>query len=51
MSEQKKSAKKWQEKEVKQAEKSAETKRKREAAFIPPEVWDIQLLTKNFTVN
>lgn len=38
LSEEKKSAKKWQEKEVKQAEKSAENKRKREAAFIPPEV-------------
>lgn len=37
LSEEKKSAKKWQEKEVKQAEKSAENKRKREAAFIPPE--------------
>jgi ribosomal RNA assembly protein len=38
MSQNKKSAKKWQEKLSKQAEKTAENKRKREAAFIPPEV-------------
>ncbi|KAM0961381.1 hypothetical protein ACFX13_021087 [Malus domestica] len=31
-----KSAKKWQEKQEKQSEKTAENKRKREAAFIPP---------------
>uniref|UniRef100_A0A2N9IPT3 KRR1 small subunit processome component second KH domain-containing protein n=1 Tax=Fagus sylvatica TaxID=28930 RepID=A0A2N9IPT3_FAGSY len=37
MSQNKKSAKKWQEKLSKQAEKTAENKRKREAAFIPPE--------------
>lgn len=33
-----KSAKKWQEKQEKQSEKTAENKRKREAAFIPPKV-------------
>lgn len=38
MSDKKKSAKKWQEKQQKQAEKTAENKRKREAAFIPPKV-------------
>ncbi|KNA07686.1 hypothetical protein SOVF_169610 [Spinacia oleracea] len=37
LSEEKKSAKMWQEKEVKQAEKTAENKRKRDAAFVPPE--------------
>lgn len=36
-SNQKKQAKKWQEKQEKQAEKTAENKQKREAAFIPPE--------------
>ncbi|KAG0485045.1 hypothetical protein HPP92_008910 [Vanilla planifolia] len=36
MSDKKKSAKKWHEKQEKQAEKTAENKRKREAAFIPP---------------
>ena len=38
MSQKKKSAKTWQEKQDKQAQKTAENKRKREAAFIPPEV-------------
>lgn len=38
MSDTKKSSKKWQEKQEKQAQKIAESKRKREAAFIPPEV-------------
>ena len=38
MSLKKKSSKKWQEKQEKQAEKTAENKRKREVAFIPPEV-------------
>ncbi|KAF7140413.1 hypothetical protein RHSIM_Rhsim06G0239500 [Rhododendron simsii] len=36
LSDQKKSAKKWQEKQEKQTEKTAENKRKREAAFVPP---------------
>uniref|UniRef100_A0A0A9HNX7 Uncharacterized protein n=1 Tax=Arundo donax TaxID=35708 RepID=A0A0A9HNX7_ARUDO len=36
MSDKNKSAKKWQEKLEKQAGKSEENKRKREAAFIPP---------------
>ncbi|TVU35334.1 hypothetical protein EJB05_17219, partial [Eragrostis curvula] len=36
MSDKKKSAKKWQEKLEKQAGKSEENKRKREAAFVPP---------------
>ncbi|XP_004491161.1 KRR1 small subunit processome component-like [Cicer arietinum] len=36
MTEKKKSAKKWQERQEKQAEKTAENKRKREEAFIPP---------------
>lgn len=38
LSDRTKSAKKWQEKQEKQAEKTAESKRKREAAFIAPEV-------------
>lgn len=38
LSDKKKSARKWQEKQEKQAEKAAENKRKREAAFIPPKV-------------
>lgn len=38
MSQKKKSAKKWQDKLEKQAQKTAENKRKRDAAFIPPEV-------------
>lgn len=37
LSERKKESKKWQEKQAKQAEKTAENKRKRDAAFIPPE--------------
>ncbi|KAL0561371.1 hypothetical protein IC582_001796 [Cucumis melo] len=36
LNEKKKSAKKWQDKQEKQAEKTAENKRKREAAFVPP---------------
>lgn len=36
LSEKKKSEKKWHEKMEKQAEKTAENKRKREAAFVPP---------------
>ncbi|XP_078427696.1 RNA-binding KH domain-containing protein [Wolffia australiana] len=36
LSEQKKSAKTWREKQEKQAEKAAENKRKRDAAFVPP---------------
>ena len=39
LSDKRKSAKKWQEKQEKQAEKTAENKRKREEAFIPPEVY------------
>lgn len=38
LSEKKKSAKIWQEKQAKQAQKVAENKRKREEAFIPPKV-------------
>ena len=38
LSEKKKLAKKWQEKQEKQAEKTAENKRKREEAFVPPKV-------------
>lgn len=38
LSQKKKSAKKWQEKQEKQTQKTAENKRKREAAFVPPEV-------------
>ncbi|KAF4397190.1 hypothetical protein CsatB_027559 [Cannabis sativa] len=37
LSDKTKSAKKWQEKQEKQAEKTAETKRKRDAAYIAPE--------------
>lgn len=37
LSERKKESKKWQEKQDKQAEKTAGNKRKRDAAFIPPE--------------
>jgi ribosomal RNA assembly protein len=33
-----KAAKKWEAKKEKQAEKAVENKRKREAAFVPPEV-------------
>ncbi|XP_061352023.1 KRR1 small subunit processome component homolog [Gastrolobium bilobum] len=36
LSDKRKSAKKWQEKQEKQAEKTAESKRKREEAFVPP---------------
>ncbi|MCI04959.1 KRR1 small subunit processome component, partial [Trifolium medium] len=36
MSDKKKSAKKWQERQEKQAEKTAENKRKRDESFIPP---------------
>jgi len=38
LSNKRKSAKIWQEKQEKQAEKTAESKRKREEAFIPPKV-------------
>ncbi|KAI6687050.1 hypothetical protein NL676_023878 [Syzygium grande] len=37
LSDKKKSEKQWRDKQEKQAEKTAENKRKREAAFIPPE--------------
>lgn len=37
LSEEKKKAKSWREKQQKQAEKTAENKRKRESAFVPPE--------------
>ncbi|KAH9305117.1 hypothetical protein KI387_009521, partial [Taxus chinensis] len=36
LSEERKAAKKWHEKQEKQSEKTAENKRKREAAFVPP---------------
>lgn len=39
LSNKKKSEKQWQEKQEKQAEKTAENKRKRDAAFVPPEVF------------
>lgn len=38
LSDKKKSAKKWQEGQAKQAEKTAESKRRREEAFVPPKV-------------
>lgn len=38
LSEKKKSERKWHEKMEKQTEKTAENKRKREAAFVPPKV-------------
>lgn len=38
LSDKKKQAKKWEDKQEKQAEKTAESKRRREEAFIPPEV-------------
>ncbi|XVF47303.1 hypothetical protein PTKIN_Ptkin03bG0099100 [Pterospermum kingtungense] len=38
LSEKKKLAKKWQEKQEKQAQKTTENKRKREEAFVPPKV-------------
>ncbi|RZC26986.1 KRR1 small subunit processome component-like isoform B [Glycine soja] len=41
LSNKRKSAKIWQEKQEKQAEKTAENKRKREEAFIPPKVYVI----------
>ncbi|KAG9446144.1 hypothetical protein H6P81_012272 [Aristolochia fimbriata] len=47
LSDKKKSAKKWQEKLEKQAEKTAENKRKREAAFIPPKEASFQDSTKS----
>ena len=47
MSQKKKSAKTWQEKQEKQAQKTAENKRKREAAFIPPEVVSLGSLTQS----
>lgn len=37
LSQKKKTTKKWQDKQEKQAQKTAENKRKRDAAFIPPE--------------
>ncbi|KAJ6803085.1 putative KRR1 small subunit processome component-like protein [Iris pallida] len=43
LSDQKKSSKKWQEKLEKQAEKTVENKRKREAAFVPPKEPSTQL--------
>ena len=42
LSKEKKLAKKWQEKQENQIERAAENKRKREAAFVPPVVWDAQ---------
>ncbi|XP_077250902.1 RNA-binding KH domain-containing protein [Tasmannia lanceolata] len=49
LSDKKKSAKKWQEKQEKQAEKTAENKRKREAAFIPPEEFPKQVASQAST--
>ncbi|KAJ9553850.1 hypothetical protein OSB04_017895 [Centaurea solstitialis] len=47
LSDKKKSAKKWQERQEKQAEKTAENKRKREEAFKPPEEAPVQEQGKN----
>ncbi|KVI05193.1 Ribosomal RNA assembly KRR1 [Cynara cardunculus var. scolymus] len=47
LSDKKKSAKKWQERQEKQAEKTAENKRKREEAFKPPEEAPVQEKGKN----
>ncbi|KAI3848904.1 hypothetical protein MKX03_030191 [Papaver bracteatum] len=47
LSENKKSQKKWQDKLEKQAEKSAESKKKREEAFIPPKETTKQESAKN----
>ncbi|XP_058095042.1 KRR1 small subunit processome component [Magnolia sinica] len=49
LSDQKKLAKKWQEKQEKQAEKTAENKRKREAAFIPPKEDSNQVASQDST--
>lgn len=38
LSEKNKLAKKWEEKQEKQAQKTAENKRKREESFVPPKV-------------
>ena len=38
LSDKKKSAKKWQERQAQQAEKTAENKRKRDESFVPPKV-------------
>lgn len=43
LSDDKKKAKKWMDKQGKQAEKIAENKRKREEAFVPPEVWVFEI--------
>ncbi|KAL6975082.1 Ribosomal RNA assembly protein mis3 [Sarracenia purpurea var. burkii] len=52
LSDKKKSAKKWQEKQEKQTEKTAESKRKREEAFIPPkEPTRLDYGTSNDTEN
>ena len=51
LSEQKKTAKKWQEKQEKQTEKAAENKRKRDDAFIPPEVWEFLLVCLSVSIN
>lgn len=42
LADKKKQAKKWQEKQDKQAERTAENKRRREEAFVPPEVWIVE---------
>ncbi|KAK9062984.1 hypothetical protein SSX86_016854 [Deinandra increscens subsp. villosa] len=47
LSDKKKSAKKWQERQEKQAEKNAENKRKREEAFKAPEEAQVQDYDKN----
>lgn len=48
LSDKRKSAKKWQEKQEKQAEKTAESKRKREESFIPPKVY-VNMFSAIFT--
>jgi hypothetical protein len=49
LSEKKKSERKWQEKMEKQAEKTVENKRKREAAFVPPKV--LYICTSSVVLN
>lgn len=50
LNEKKKSAKKWQDKQEKQAEKTADNKRKREAAFVPPKVYIVWLLDSAYPI-
>lgn len=51
LSDNKKFEKQWREKQEKQAEKTAQNKRKREAAFIPPEVRVKTVLTQSFKIR